>query len=115
MVFVIHVMEAGRVSSLQTLKEVLVTNAGVAGGLNDGAIYTADVKSFFPNGFGLYNMAGNVSEWVADVYSPLTLLDADDVATFRGNACKKMLVVDSTSGDPTTRFGRDSLGRIKYS
>ena len=88
--------------------------AGVAGGLNDDAIYTADVSSFFPNGFGLYNMAGNVSEWVADVYRPLTLLDADDVATYRGNAWKKMLIVDSTSGDPTTRFGRDSMGRIKY-
>ncbi len=54
--------------------------AGVAGGLNDRAFYTAPVKSFFPNAFGLYNMAGNVSEWVADVYRPLTSLDADDVA-----------------------------------
>jgi len=43
-------------------------NAGVAGGLNDRAIYTADVKSFYPNGFGIYNMAGNVSEWTASAY-----------------------------------------------
>ena len=28
----------------------------------------------------LYNMAGNVSEWVVDVYRPLTHLDVDDVA-----------------------------------
>jgi len=28
-------------------------NAGVAGGLNDRAFYTADVKSFYPNGFGV--------------------------------------------------------------
>ena len=40
--------------------------AGVAGGLNDDAIYTEEVKASFPNSFGLYNMAGNVSEWVAD-------------------------------------------------
>ena len=66
--FVIHVMEAGRVSSLLTSNEDHGDNAGVAGGLNDRAFYTADVKSFFPNGFGIYNMAGNVSEWVEDVY-----------------------------------------------
>jgi gliding motility-associated lipoprotein GldJ len=88
--------------------------AGVAGGLNDDAIYTADVQAFYPNGFGLYNMAGNVSEWVADVYRPLTLLDADDVAPYRGNKYQKMLVADSSSADPTTRFARDSMGRVKY-
>ena len=66
-------MEAGRVSSLQTSNVVLVTYAGVAGGLNDRAFYTAEVKSFYPNGFGMYNMAGNVSEWVCDVYRPLTI------------------------------------------
>jgi formylglycine-generating enzyme required for sulfatase activity len=46
-------------------------NMGVAGGLNDRAVYTAPVTSFYPNGFGVYNMAGNVSEWTADVYRPL--------------------------------------------
>src|SRR5215218_932020 len=65
-------------------------NAGVAGGLNDRAIYTAEVKSFYPNGFGVYNMAGNVAEWVYDVYHPLTSLDADDVAPVRGNKFMKL-------------------------
>ncbi|TAL51757.1 MAG: gliding motility lipoprotein GldJ [Chitinophagaceae bacterium] len=88
-------------------------NMGVAGGLNDRAVYTSDVKSFFPNGFGLYNMAGNVSEWVQDVYRPLTLLDADDVAPFRGNKYQKLFIADSTSTDPSTRFAKDSLGRVK--
>ena len=37
---------------------------GIAGKLNDNADITAPVKSHMPNDFGLYNMAGNVNEWV---------------------------------------------------
>ncbi|WP_194776733.1 T9SS ring complex lipoprotein PorK/GldK [Pararhodonellum marinum] len=38
--------------------------------IDDGFAYTAPVDTFYPNGFGLYNMAGNVSEWVEDAYNP---------------------------------------------
>ena len=34
----------------------------------DGALYTVEAKSYEPNGFGLYNMAGNVSEWTDGSY-----------------------------------------------
>lgn len=36
----------------------------------DGFIGTAPVDSFEPNGYGLYNMAGNIWEWVFDWWSP---------------------------------------------
>jgi len=58
---------------------------GIAGSLNDSYDITAPVKSFPPNDFGLYDMAGNVAEWVLDVYRPLTGEDVDDFRAFRGN------------------------------
>ncbi len=44
--------------------------AGIAGKLNDGALITDYVYAYPPNDFGLYNMAGNVNEWVYDKYKP---------------------------------------------
>lgn len=58
---------------------------GVAGSLNDNADVTAPVFSYWPNDYGLYNMAGNVSEWVMDVYRHLSPEDKDDFRPFRGN------------------------------
>lgn len=61
---------------------------GVAGKLNDNADVTAPVQSYWPNDYGLYNMAGNVSEWVMDVYRPLSHEDFDEFRPFRGNKFK---------------------------
>lgn len=36
----------------------------------DQALYTVEAKSYDPNDYGLYNMAGNVSEWVDSSYDP---------------------------------------------
>jgi gliding motility-associated lipoprotein GldJ len=66
---------------------------GVAGRLNDGADISDRVDSFWPNDYGLYHMAGNVSEWVMDVYRPLTSEVAEGFMPFRGNKFQTQLLV----------------------
>ena len=66
---------------------------GVAGRLNDGADITDRADSFWPNDNGLYHMAGNVSEWVMDIYRPLTSEVADGFMPFRGNKYQTQLLV----------------------
>lgn len=58
---------------------------GVAGASNDGYTLTAPVDAFAPNDFGLYNMAGNVNEWVLDVYRETTFEEMTEYNPFRGN------------------------------
>lgn len=57
--------------------------AGIAGRSNDGAIITEEVYKYPANDFGLYNMAGNVNEWVYDVYRPLSSMDFKDLNPLR--------------------------------
>lgn len=58
---------------------------GRGGWLNDQADITMQVRFYPPNDFGLYDMAGNVSEWVMDVYRPMNSTDVTDHRSFRGN------------------------------
>lgn len=96
-------------SMLANFKRGRGDNMGLAGKLNDNADITAPVYSYWPNDYGLYNMAGNVSEWVMDVYRPLTAEDVEDFRPFRGNVYKKILKdEDGIVAD------KDSLGRMIY-
>ncbi|PIQ29694.1 MAG: gliding motility lipoprotein GldJ [Bacteroidetes bacterium CG18_big_fil_WC_8_21_14_2_50_41_14] len=82
---------------------------GVAGNLNDGASIPASVGSYWPNDYGIYNMAGNVSEWVLDVYRPMTPEFVSDFNPYRGNVFKN--VKKDIDGGIAPK---DSLGRIVY-
>jgi gliding motility-associated lipoprotein GldJ len=81
---------------------------GTAGDLNDNAEITAAVKSYWPNDYGLYCMAGNVNEWVMDVYRPLSFEDFEEFRPFRGNVFQEP--VRDEAGNLAQK---DSLGRIR--
>lgn len=65
---------------------------GIAGWSDDGADITIQVKSYPPNDFGVYDMGGNVAEWVADVYRPIVDDEASDFNYYRGNIYLKDVI-----------------------
>ncbi len=81
---------------------------GVAGHLNDNASITAPVYSYQPNDYGLYNMAGNVAEWVKDVYRPLSHEDKSDFNSYRGNVFQT-----ANTDEEGALAEKDSLGRMQ--
>ncbi len=82
---------------------------GVAGYLNDNAAPTAPVDSYWPNDYGLYCMAGNVNEWVLDVYRNFTNQDVEEFNPFRGNVFQ---VLDMDANNEYILD--DTTGRLKY-
>ena len=80
---------------------------GVSGNLNDGYVITCPVDEFMPNDFGLYNMSGNVNEWVLDVYRETSYQDASEYNAFRGNIYARPLKDDQDN------YVLDSVGCIR--
>ena len=89
---------------------------GIGGNLNDHATITSPVDAFWPNEFGLYNMAGNVNEWVLDVYRVLTSDDEQEYNPFRGNQYVSPIMQETTLEDGTSAKVPqiDSLGRVIF-
>lgn len=69
-------------------------NSGVSHRPNDGADIPSPVYMYRTNDFGLYNIYGNVAEWVSDEYFPITLEDIvpeeDELANLRNDTSKAM-------------------------
>ena len=86
---------------------------GTAGWLNDNADVTAPVYSYWPNDYGLYNMAGNVAEWVMDIYRPMTSSDASEFRPFRGNVFKTQ-VKDSTDNTIATNTDGILIDKVDH-
>jgi gliding motility-associated lipoprotein GldJ len=82
-------------------------NAGVGGYLNDKADITAPVRAYAPNDFGLYNMAGNVNEWVQDTYRQTSFEEVEDFNPFRGNQYTNKRIEDASKG----QYAKDKYGK----
>lgn len=92
---------------LANFKRTSGDNAGVGGYLNDKADITAPVRMYEPNDFGLYNMAGNVNEWVQDTYRQTSFEESDDFNPFRGNQFTNKRYEDAAKG----LYAKDKYGR----
>lgn len=79
---------------------------GIAGNLNDGGEGPLPVYAFWPNDYGLFNMAGNVNEWVLDVYRPLSHEVVTDLRPFRGNVFETLELDAEGNPVPKDEFGR---------
>jgi gliding motility-associated lipoprotein GldJ len=80
---------------------------GMTGYTNESNGMIDKVSSHLQNqSLKLYNLAGNVNEWVADVYRPMNTMDMDDFNPFRGN------VFQSNDTKLSKGSRRDAKGRI---
>ena len=84
---------------------------GMAGALNDKSFTPSPVRTNWPNDNGLYNMAGNVNEWTADLFRPMTSSDLREVDNqelnpYRGNKFY------TNALDPDGVAQIDSLGKV---
>jgi formylglycine-generating enzyme required for sulfatase activity len=76
---------------------------------DDGATFTVNVKSYFPNDFGLYNMAGNVAEWTNDAYNVSAYNITNTLNPVINNAGEKRKVVRGGSWNDNGYFLQNSV------
>jgi gliding motility-associated lipoprotein GldK len=81
---------------------------------DDGFAYSAPVDVFEPNGFGLYNMSGNVAEWVLDAYKSSAYASTWDLNPIYLNKNEKRKVVRGGSWKDISHYLETSTRTYEY-
>ncbi|MES2417200.1 MAG: SUMF1/EgtB/PvdO family nonheme iron enzyme [Bacteroidota bacterium] len=101
---------------IMNVKGCLQANFKVGRGnyTDDGGMYTVNAKSYLPNDYGLYCMAGNVAEWTSTAYNKSAtslLLDFNPNYT---NTAKGAKVVRGGSWKDIGFFLQNSVSTYEY-
>lgn len=80
----------------------------------DGALYTTEAKSFEPNDYNLYNMAGNVSEWTSSSYNPISYEYLSTMNPNMGSEQNKRKVIRGGSWKDVAYFLQVSTRDYEY-
>jgi formylglycine-generating enzyme len=80
----------------------------------DGALYTVEAYSYNPNGYGLYNMAGNVAEWTSTSYNEGSYSIGSSINTNVEDAENKRKVIRGGSWKDIAYFLQVSTRDYEY-
>ena len=80
----------------------------------DDALYTVEAKSYEPNGYNLYNMAGNVAEWTDSAYNPNAYEYVSSMNPSNMDASNKRKVVRGGSWKDVAYFLQVSTRTFEY-
>ena len=94
-----YAARAGTTTPYHTGETITPQQANFDGGSEPYRRQTSPVGSFAPNGFGLYDMHGNVAEWVQDCHGDYAAAPSDGSAVERDD-CRRVLRGGSWSSSP---------------
>ena len=81
---------------------------------SDTALYTVEAKSYAPNDYNLYNMAGNVSEWTASSFDPGSYEYVSTMNPFAGDKNNPKKVIRGGSWKDVAYFLQVSTRDFEY-